>query len=93
MSTNGCRRFRGELMLAAFFLTGCGRAPSFDILGLVLSGLACVPGVGPGAHGGRSMAPLAPSHCDRASSFDLSEPDGALYFRVLARVLSIGRKS
>jgi hypothetical protein len=38
MSSNGCRRIPGyELMLAAFFstsfLTGCGRAPSFDILG------------------------------------------------------------
>jgi hypothetical protein len=38
MSTNECRRISGcELMLAAFFstgfLTGCGRAPSFDVLG------------------------------------------------------------
>ena len=35
MSTNGCRRISGSgLILAAFFLTGCGRAPSFDVLGL-----------------------------------------------------------
>jgi NhaP-type Na+/H+ or K+/H+ antiporter len=34
MSTNRCRRISGwGLMLAASFLTGCGRAPSFDILG------------------------------------------------------------
>ena len=34
MGTNAYRRISGwGLMLAAFFLTGCGRAPSFDILG------------------------------------------------------------
>lgn len=34
MSTNACRRISGwGLMLAAFFLAGCGRAPSFDVLG------------------------------------------------------------
>ncbi len=38
MSIKGCRRISGcEFMLAAFFLTGfltgCGRAPSFDVLG------------------------------------------------------------
>jgi YtcA-like protein len=38
MSTNGCRPISGwGLMLATFFLTGfltgCGRAPSFDVLG------------------------------------------------------------
>ena len=34
MSTNKCRRISGcKLMLAALFLTGCGRAPSFDVLG------------------------------------------------------------
>ena len=32
MSTHGCRLGRVS-MLAVFFLTGCGRAPSFDILG------------------------------------------------------------
>lgn len=34
MSTNGYRRISwGVLALAALFLTGCGRAPSFDVLG------------------------------------------------------------
>jgi NhaP-type Na+/H+ or K+/H+ antiporter len=34
MSTTVCRTISGlGLMLAAFFLTGCGRAPSFDVLG------------------------------------------------------------
>src|SRR5580658_8132985 len=59
---------------------------------VVLSSLACVLGVWPGAHGRRSMAPVAPSYCDCTASLDLSEPDGALKFRALARVVSIGRK-
>ena len=34
MSANQRRRIpEWKLMLAAFFLTGCGRAPSFDVLG------------------------------------------------------------
>jgi NhaP-type Na+/H+ or K+/H+ antiporter len=34
MSSNECRRILGcGFMLAAFLLTGCGRAPSFDVLG------------------------------------------------------------
>jgi YtcA family len=34
VTTHRCRRIPGwGLMLAAFFLTGCGRAPSFDVLG------------------------------------------------------------
>ena len=34
MSTNRYRRILGrELALAAFCLTGCGRAPTFDVLG------------------------------------------------------------
>ncbi|HUA83712.1 MAG TPA: YtcA family lipoprotein [Bryobacteraceae bacterium] len=34
MNTNARRRVSSYgLMLAAFFLTGCGRAPSFDVLG------------------------------------------------------------
>jgi NhaP-type Na+/H+ or K+/H+ antiporter len=34
MRTNWCRRVSGfGLMLVAVFLTGCGRAPSFDVLG------------------------------------------------------------
>jgi hypothetical protein len=34
VSTDGCRRISAcKLMLAAFLLTGCGRAPSFDIVG------------------------------------------------------------
>ena len=34
MSTNGCPRILWcALALAALFLTGCGRAPSFDVLG------------------------------------------------------------
>jgi hypothetical protein len=34
MNTNRCRRIRGcHVMVAAFLLTGCGRAPSFDVLG------------------------------------------------------------
>jgi hypothetical protein len=33
MSTNKRRISECTLMLAAFFLTGCGRAPSFDVLG------------------------------------------------------------
>jgi NhaP-type Na+/H+ or K+/H+ antiporter len=44
MSTNKCRRVFGwELMLAAFWLTGCGRAPSFDVLGSFFPAwLACL---------------------------------------------------
>jgi multidrug efflux system membrane fusion protein len=73
-------------------LLGRLRAGSFfRCLRVVLSSLACVLGVGLGAYGGGSMAFVAPSHCDRGSGFDLSKPDGALYFRVLARVISIGR--
>jgi YtcA family len=34
MSINGYRRIAAwALILAAFFLIGCGRAPSFDVLG------------------------------------------------------------
>jgi hypothetical protein len=34
MSTNGGQRISGwKLMPAGFLLTGCGRAPSFDVLG------------------------------------------------------------
>jgi len=34
MSTNERRRMSGcRLILAVFFLTSCGRAPSFDVLG------------------------------------------------------------
>ena len=44
MSTNECRRILGwGFMLAAFFLTGCGRAPSFDVLGSFFPAwLACL---------------------------------------------------
>ncbi len=48
MSTNGCRRISGwAFMLATFlltsFLTGCGRAPSFDVLGSFFPAwLACL---------------------------------------------------
>jgi hypothetical protein len=45
MSTNnGSRRISAcELMLSAFFLTGCGRAPSFDVLGSFFPAwLACL---------------------------------------------------
>jgi hypothetical protein len=44
MSSKECRRILScELMLAAFFLTGCGRAPSFDVLGSFFPGwLACL---------------------------------------------------
>ena len=33
MSANRISRLRYGLPLATFFLTGCGRAPSFDIMG------------------------------------------------------------
>ncbi len=34
MSTHQCRWISGcQLAVSAFFLTGCGRAPSFDLLG------------------------------------------------------------
>jgi hypothetical protein len=44
MSTNQCRQILGcELMLAALYLTGCGRAPSFDVLGSFFPAwLACL---------------------------------------------------
>jgi hypothetical protein len=44
MSINTCRQIlRFELILAAFFLTGCGRAPSFDVLGSFFPAwLACL---------------------------------------------------
>jgi len=44
MSTNKRRRISGwELLLGAIFLTGCGRAPSFDVLGSFFPAwLACL---------------------------------------------------
>ena len=44
MSTSRCRRISGwELTPAAFFLTACGRAPSFDVLGSFFPAwLACL---------------------------------------------------
>ena len=44
MTTNRCRRISGSgVMLAALFLTGCGRAPSFDVLGSFFPAwLACL---------------------------------------------------
>ena len=44
MSTSRCRRISGwELMLAPLFLTACGRAPSFDVLGSFFPAwLACL---------------------------------------------------
>ena len=44
MSTSGCRTVsRSGLMFAALFLTGCGRAPSFDVLGSFFPAwLACL---------------------------------------------------
>ncbi|MGB6944921.1 MAG: YtcA family lipoprotein [Bryobacteraceae bacterium] len=44
MSTNQRQRISGcEFMLAALFLTGCGRAPSFDVLGSFFPAwLACL---------------------------------------------------
>jgi hypothetical protein len=45
---------------------------------IVLSSLACMPSVGASVHGGFSMASIAPSYSDRASSLDLSEFDGTL---------------
>ena len=44
MSTNGFRRISTHVLtLGAFVLTGCGRAPSFDILGSFFPGwLACL---------------------------------------------------
>jgi hypothetical protein len=44
MNASECRRIlASELMLAALFLTGCGRAPSFDVLGSFFPAwLACL---------------------------------------------------
>ena len=44
MSANECRRISGRgSILAAFLLTGCGRAPSFDVLGSFFPAwLACL---------------------------------------------------
>jgi hypothetical protein len=44
MNTNRCWRISAwELSLAALFLTGCGRAPSFDVLGSFFPAwLACL---------------------------------------------------
>ena len=44
MSANGCRPFSAwGLVLVAFFLTCCGRAPSFDVLGSFFPAwLACL---------------------------------------------------
>ena len=63
MSANECRHLsRCQLVLATFFLTGCARAPSFRHPGVVLSGVAYMPGAERGAYGGRSMAPVAPTY-------------------------------
>lgn len=44
MNTNGCRRNSAwVLMPGVLFLTGCGRAPSFDVLGSFFPAwLACL---------------------------------------------------
>ena len=44
MNDNRCRRMlRYDLALTAFFMTGCGRAPSFDVLGSFFPAwLACL---------------------------------------------------
>ena len=44
MSTKVCRRISGwVLILVVFLLTGCGRAPSFDVLGSFFPAwLACL---------------------------------------------------
>jgi hypothetical protein len=44
MNTKGYRRISGwELVLLPLFLTGCGRAPSFDVLGSFFPAwLACL---------------------------------------------------
>jgi YtcA family len=44
MTKNRCRRISGWALIAtAFFLTGCGRAPSFDVLGSFFPAwLACL---------------------------------------------------
>ena len=44
MSINQCRRISGyQLLVPALLLTGCGRAPSFDVLGSFFPAwLACV---------------------------------------------------
>ena len=44
MNINERRRISGsQLVLATFFLTGCGRAPSFDVLGSFFPAwLACL---------------------------------------------------
>jgi hypothetical protein len=44
MTTNPCQRFSGGVaILATFLLTGCGRAPSFDVLGSFFPAwLACL---------------------------------------------------
>jgi hypothetical protein len=61
--------------------------------GLLLPGLTSVPGIGFTPHGGGPMAAIAPSCCDCAPNFDLSESDGAIYIRAVARLLSIARKN
>src|ERR1700683_3629607 len=69
------------------------KGSSFRRSRLFLPGLASVPGIGFTAHGGGPMAALAPSCCDCAPNFDLSESDGAIYIRAVARLLSIARKT
>src|SRR6516165_166871 len=53
--------------------------------------MAPLLGLGPAAHGRGPLAFLARSCCNRASCIDLSEPDGVVHIRALARLVSIAR--
>src|SRR5215831_11634177 len=53
--------------------------------------MAPLLGLGPAAHGRGPLAYLARSCCNRASCIDLSEPDGVVHIRALARLVSIAR--
>src|SRR5262249_14438831 len=81
---------RFGLLLVVMLCTGCSRAPSFDILGSFFPAWLLCLAVGLLLHGRGPLAVLARSRCTRASCIDLSEPDGLVHIRALARLVSIG---
>src|SRR5215475_12717978 len=75
------------------FFDGLQSSPVLRYYRLLLSGVACVPGLRVATHCGGLLAALARSYCTRASRFDLSESDRVVHTRTLVCVFSIARKN
>ena len=92
MSTNGFRRISTYVLtLGAFVLTGCGRAPSFDILGSFFPAwLACLA-LGLLLTVTARWLLLRFQYCARAPNFDLSQSDCSVHIRAVAYLLPVMR--